>query len=372
MKTKGSASHRQRIELCGVRVDVETDHAPFAAYLGAQFPDPALEGGQPDVAVRLRWTEGPRPVLTPAAVFPDWPVETRLDRNVFAAPGRFLCLSVDDEPRIAVASAFGEPVRRFEVRFHFTLGAQGWRESAKRALRRRRLPALRRLRLSTLAYYAVYYPVWWHLEASGAAHPLHAAGVAVHGRGLLLGGLPGCGKSTLATAFLGEPDGELLSDNVVVHDERQIHGCFEPLLLDAASRARIGAVRPLRALGRRHVHDRDAFHAPHRVGGVPIGAAVVLARGPTTRLVPLPARECARMLLAINEAAKEVRRYHVLAAQLALVERDALGFFEQRVSHLERLLAGVPCYWLEVREGAPAEAVSALRTLTGRAREAAP
>src|SRR5213076_3479277 len=117
--------------------------------------------------------------------------------------------------------------RRFELCFHFGLGSRGWRERLKRAVYRRKLPALRRSRLSTLTYYAVYYPVWWQLEARGAAHPLHAAGVALDGCGLLLAGLPGSGKSTLATALAA--DGlELLSDNLVLHDGGQIFGCFEP------------------------------------------------------------------------------------------------------------------------------------------------
>ena len=38
------------------------------------------------------------------------------------------------------------------------------------------------------------------------------------GRGILLGGLPGCGKSTLVTSFLGTPGAELLADNIVLHD----------------------------------------------------------------------------------------------------------------------------------------------------------
>lgn len=362
-----------RIDLCGVRVDVETDHPDFAQYLEAQFPGDAADDAlrPPDLSVRVRWSEGPEPKLTPHAVFPGWQAETRIDRHVWMAPGRLLCLRVDDAPQIAIASDATCAPRRLELRFHFTLGRRGWREIVTRALAWRRLAALRHHRLSTLAYYAVYYPAWWHLEAQGKAHPLHAAGVALGGRGLLLGGLPGCGKSTLATSLLGTPDAELLSDNIVLHDATRIYGCFEPLLLDADTRAWLSATVHLTPLGRTHQYRRDAFHLPHRADGVPIGAAVVLARGRETRLLRIPSGDCARMLLAINESAKEVRRYHILSAQLALVERNALGYQEQRLAHLDRLLANVPCYWMEVREGAPAEAVAALRELLAPAREAA-
>ena len=77
------------------------------------------------------------------------------------------------------------------------------------------------------------------------------------------------------------------------------------------------------------------------------------------------------MLLAVTEPAKEIRRYYVLAALLALAEPDGLVQFDQRVVHLDRLLAGVPCYWMEVREGAPDEAVAVLRELPGQAKEVA-
>ena len=291
-------------------------------------------------------------------------------RNVYLGDGQILCLAQDDAAGIAIACASGSP-RRFEVRYHFSLDASGWREVVKRVFRSQRIPGLRRSRMSTLTYYAVYYPVWWHLEALGRAHPLHAAGVVLDGRGVLLGGLPGCGKSTLVTSFLGTPGAELLADNIVLHDGAQIFGCFEPLLLDATTRNLLAARVPLEAAGRRHQYARDAFHAPHRTDGVPLGAAVILARGRETRVERLAAEECGRMLLAVTEAAKEIRRYHVLAALLALADPDGLVQFEQRVAHLDRLLAGVPCYWVEVREGAPDEAVAVLRELSARATEVA-
>jgi hypothetical protein len=361
-----------RIDLCGVALEVDTDHSEFARYLEAQFPPgDRPSSGPPEVTVRVRWTEGPRPTLTPAAVFPDWQAETRIDRHVWAGPDRLLALRFDDAPAIALAHAHGGRQRRFELRYHFTLGADGWRETVKRWLRWRRLAPLRRSRLSTLTYYAVYYPAWYHLEARGAAHPLHAGALAVGGRGLLLGGLPGCGKSTLVASLLGEPGVELLADNVVLHDTARVYGCFEPLLLDAATRSWLTQHVRLEPLGRRHVFARDAFHVPHRTDGVPLAAALVVARGRETRLVRLPADECARMLLASNEVAKEVRRYHILAALLGMAERDALAHAQERAAHLERLLAGVPCYGLEVREGTPAEALPLLRGLVSRADEVA-
>jgi hypothetical protein len=351
---------------------VRTDHAEFARYLSTQFP-PRVDApaGPADVFVAVRWRERPEQSLEPRDVFPDWPREPRVDRHIEMGPGRVAWTRVDDAPAVAVASERRPGLRRFELRYLFSLGAEGIGARLKRLIRRRRLDGLRRARMSTLTYYAVYYPAWWHLEAQGAAHPLHAGGVALHGQGLLLAGLPGAGKSTVAAAFLGVAGAELLSDNVVLHDDTQLFGCFEPLLLDAGARRALGEVPGLRPLGRRHVFARDAFTAPHRTAGVPLAAAVLLARGPETRLVRLGARELARMLLAINEAAKEVRRYHVFASILGLVEPDGLAQVAERAARLERLLARVPCFRLEMAEDRPADAVAALAALVTPAKEVA-
>ena len=278
-----SSSSPQRIELCGVTVDVETDHADLARYLRGHFGHvqaPDATSATADVSVRVRWTEGPRETARPETVFPDWPVDTMIDRHVYVGPNRVVWLRVDDVPALALASEHGGPTRRFDLRFHFSLGSQGWRERLKRAVYRQKVSALRRSRLSTLTYYAVYYPVWWHLESRAAGHPLHAAGVAMDGRALVLAGLPGAGKSTLAASLLTVPGAELLADNVVLHDGRQIYGCFEPVLLDEQTRAWLPQPPPLRALGRRHVFKRDAYHAPHRTDqrGRQGGASVSCAR----------------------------------------------------------------------------------------------
>src|SRR5439155_451496 len=80
----------------GVTVEVETEHDDLARSLAAQFPDGAAARGTPDTTVRVRWTEGPRPTLTPEAVFPGWPADVLVHRHVWTAPGRLLCLQCDD------------------------------------------------------------------------------------------------------------------------------------------------------------------------------------------------------------------------------------------------------------------------------------
>ena len=285
-----------------------------------------------------------------------------IDRHVYVGPNRVVWLRVDDVPALALASEHGGPTRRFDLRFHFSLGSQGWRERLKRAVYRRKVSALRRSRLSTLTYYAVYYPVWWHLESRAAGHPLHAAGVAIDGRALVLAGLPGAGKSTLAASLLTVPGAELLADNVVLHDGRQIYGCFEPVLLDEQTRAWLPQPPPLRALGRRHVFKRDAYHAPHRTDG--LGSAI--SESPS-RLVDHAVLQHAEPrdlhphdIARFQPLARAPRRPHARRRPC-----------EDHVARLERLLAGIPCYVLEAREGAPGEAVAALRDVMTPARQIA-
>src|SRR5436309_3495194 len=210
-----------RIELCGVALDVVTDHPALARYLERHFSNLQRAGaaaGDPDVSVRVRWTEGPRDSVRPETVFPGWQADTMIHRDVHVGPNRVMWLRVDDVASLAIASEHGGRTRRFELCFHFGLGSRGWRERLK----------------------------------------------------------------------------------------------------------------------------RDAYHAPHRTGGLAPGAVVVLARGRETRLTPIDAETCARTLLAINEVAKEVRRYHVLAAILGMVEPEAQAQAHERAARLERLLAGVP------------------------------
>src|SRR5688572_10464370 len=71
-----SGARARRIELCGVRVDVQTDCAHFDRYLAAHFPSSREAEGATDLRVSVRWfeeTETPR-----AALFAGAPTDVQL------------------------------------------------------------------------------------------------------------------------------------------------------------------------------------------------------------------------------------------------------------------------------------------------------
>jgi len=95
-----------RIDVCGVSVEVETEHSEFAGYLEGQFPEEARAvSATPDVIVRVRWVEGGASELDPEQVFPGSAVGTRIDRHVYVGDGKIVVLRQDDAAAIAIACA---------------------------------------------------------------------------------------------------------------------------------------------------------------------------------------------------------------------------------------------------------------------------
>jgi hypothetical protein len=143
------------------------------------------------------------------------------------------------------------------------------------------------------------------LPATGRL-PLHAAGVAAGGSGIVFFGPSGSGKSTLAA---GSPH-PVLSDELV------------------AVAARPPAVAPTGFWGALGQGAAPAEPAPLR-------ALVQLAKGPRFRLDPLPPREAFRRLLGV-----------VLVPPMP-------GLWSQVLSTLAELVSAVPGYRMEWSPGAP-------------------
>jgi len=332
-----------------VTLELTAAYEPFLDYVEmAMQPfltDPVEE---PSVRAHLDWVEG-EPTDSPREAFAVNSWDRRPDRDLYVAGSHVYWLRIDDFRDLQIAAECDRGLH-LTGRYHFRLGG-GLGGAVRRMRWAGRMERLRARRFSTLLYYLVYYPILWWLSRYRRFHTLHAGAVAAGGRAAVFGGMPGCGKSTLAVRMLAEPDTQMLSDNLIVYDSTQVLACPELLLLDQGSLAMVGAARDrLSATGDRRVFSRDAF----RVDSVSLEALKPAAffsveRGRENSCEPVESAEAARRLLAGNTMAKEVRRLAVMAEVLDLVAQAPTV---DPAADLNRLLDGVPAYALRIREGA--------------------
>jgi hypothetical protein len=252
----------------------------------------------------------------------------------------------------------------------FSLSRISYRNHVKKVLYWRRLRALREKRFSTILYYMVYYPAFWWLERQGI-YPLHAAAVDLAGTGVILCGLPGCGKSTLSLALLSLPGTRLLSDNIIFYDKERVFRCPEPLLVDHRSLQLIGVAIPqLHFLNRRHIYGRTWCHLPAERLAEHARPRLMLfvGIGKHTSLRRLSCRESDQRFSSVNWVAKELRRYLVYRSVLSLLNPKKPRRQQENEPVARALNAQVQCYELIVGLDGVQNALDLIQTLAAQVR----
>lgn len=80
-------------------------------------------------------------------------------------------------------------------------------------------------------YHTIYYPLFWYLEQFKGRYPLHASALKVDGKGMVICGLEGIGKTSLNLMLLRGKNSQFLSDNIVFYDHKSIYPCYELIRL---------------------------------------------------------------------------------------------------------------------------------------------
>ncbi len=337
------------LRLHGITLQLTADYTPFLEYVNmAMRPFVTSAVDAPQVRSHLEWINGP-PSASPSEAFGVERWDRRPDRDLYLVGSNAYWLRIDDFRDFQLAASWTGTLR-LTGRYYFHLGGSGTAEALRRLRWAAKLDRLRAGRFSTILYYMVYHPIVWWLSRHRALHVLHGAGVCKDGRAALFGGMPGCGKSTLAVSLLSDPACMMLSDNMVLYDTDQVRACPELLLLDRASLAMVGtAAKRLQPAGDTRVFAREAFR-PDVISmeGVTPGAFFAVERGAETRKRPLEATEGARRLLAGNTMAKEVRRLAIMSEVLDLVAELPVPDAKE---DLLRLLSKAPTYALTIKEG---------------------
>jgi hypothetical protein len=345
-----ASSARVELALHGIGLVLESENAEFARYTAAAMEPFVAPQPSPRVRARLAWVDG-APGDDPGKAFGLQQWERRPDRDVYVAGPSVYWLRIDDFEDLQLRATWQAGVLELEGRYHFRLGRGSRSDRARKLLYRGRLDVLRARRFSTLLYYLVYHPILWLLGREQGWCVLHAGAVASGGSAVVLAGMPGCGKSTLAVAMTADPAWTMLSDNLVLCDGRRVLACPEMLLLDRRSLERVGtAARRLAASGEKRVYERDAYR-PDTTELRPSVPSVLfnVGRGLRTELVPLDAAAAVATLRRNNLLAKEVRRIAMMGEILDLVAGTSAP---DEHAALAALAKSVPCHQLWVGEGA--------------------
>ena len=222
--------------------------------------------------------------------------------------------------------------------------------------------AVRERTYAILIYYLVYFPLILYMERSRDWHPLHASAVAWPEGAVILAGLGGVGKSTLTLALLRDPLARLLSENLILHDQKQVYAFPEPIHLDAQSLALLGDVSGrISPTNQAYSHNRQSYELPTwaRVESAKPCLACFLCQGKESGLSPLGNETALEMILSADLLARELNEYSQQAAAFDLISPGIVSV-QRRIAALKQLLASVVCYNLTVRPGEDLAAVVSL------------
>jgi len=339
-----SATESMLLKMNEAVVQVSSNHAPLMGFLRSLLSRIEVEGETPDVRSHLQWV-----------------CRTPLGRRRAPLGGELSQVAAgvygqDDVVGIPYVPGFPGFSARYQGAEQLQVAAQliyqvPW--DRLRALLGRYAP---NYFLTRLMYHVVYVPAAWYLGRNLSRFWFHAGAVTRGDKALLVGGLAGIGKSTLCLRLIEDDQFELLSDDLLFYDEREVHTCYEPVrLLDPTSKE--GQQARLLAMGNKY-----AFEMPQQLLRSARPTMLVLLRfGPCTRLEELASAKAAERLYATSRLAAQVSEFDYYATVLCTYfEID--DWYSRQMEQLRGLLSDVACFVLYLsRDDGPEKAYEAVR-----------
>jgi len=210
-----------------------------------------------------------------------------------------------------------------------------------------------------IVYYLIYFPILYYVEHLRGLYLLHAGAIEHNGKGFILSGLGGVGKSTFIIGSLFLNGTRMLSDNLIFYGQNKVFPFPEPVALNRYNKVLPGDFKKiLIAKNLATTHGRSLY-APKPELRCPEATPTHLfwlQWGHENRLVPVNREKMKQKLLLINYLAKELREYYILAASFDLA--FSLTIPQSKYDEaLSRLLSNVDCRLLTFRPNMDMETV---------------
>lgn len=324
---------RLSCSLHDVALRLETSNADFINvaqdYLGSLMTEPVPQA----IDVQLLWDRD----------LPSDPELERVGRRVWLGDERLRLSEIRLMPGLQMDVIWREHQLRIQAAYRWPDRRTRWLAKLSESLRMRTY--------LSLVYYLVYFPWGWWLDRVRGWVLLHAAGLTHAQDGLVVAGLPGCGKSTFVWAALSRSGWRVLSDNLLFTNGEQIWACPEPLHVDKHARQLGGAAADhVQATGRTFSHQREEFSiAPsRRAHSARASHVLFLRRGQHHVVRPMQSAAAFRRLWANDSLAQEWRAYRSSIAALQHLVPE-IGDPERRWASLSGL-SRLPCYEVVAEE----------------------
>jgi hypothetical protein len=300
--------NRVCVEMQGVRLCIESEYPDLVDYVRLHLPDHVTEAGDPHVTVAVQWFESDADETV--LEFPDQGRLDRVGKRLLAGPDRLVWTNLLRIKNLTLSLSMHGDRLHMDARYLY----------APRAAKVEAEPNYRYKKFFGLMSWFVFYPLAWYLEHFRGLYLMHASGIDLGGRGIVIGGVGGVGKTTTGVSLLSRDGTRLVSENLVFHDAERIYSCYEPIRLDDQSVELLGARRAILAAadipdGANH---KNVYHVRRAavVDAVEASAVFVPRFTPAAFVRPLDVDRCMELLLAFNELTREVNDYRWFAATL--------------------------------------------------------
>lgn len=349
--------------LHGLPVVIRSEDPDLLAFVKAHFEAGSGRISNADLSIDAAWRWGTRPA-EPAGSGSAEPGD-RAGRGIAIRPAvraggglRAVWSRIPDFPELELAYELSAgPSPRLGVEAVCSYAPRGLGRKLE-YLRAARADRKRNRLFFKMMYYMVYYPMSWHLERTRGWGLLHGSAVAFPtGRAVLLAGMGGVGKSTLALSLLSHPGARMVSDNLLYHDEERIYACPEPVRLDAQALAGMaeGGIEPERSDLPATAHPKPTYRvgASRTVDAAGPSAVFFLRFSSRSGVEPLPADRAAEMLAAGDALAREIKDYRPCAALLTMLAAEQGTPQAAPRASLAKLLKNARCAIFKIGEGEP-------------------
>ena len=327
------------LEMQGVRLQLRSDHQELIDYVPMHLPDHIVEGGDPKITLDVQWREGEG--IDSELTFPGQENLDRLGKRLLAGPNTLVWTNTLRMKNLVLRFELQGDHLHIDAIYHYN----------PRQKKAEEQPNYRFRKMFSLMSWFVYMPMAWYLEHFRGLYLMHASGLDINGRGVVIGGVGGVGKTTTGVSLLAQ-GARLVSENLIFHDDQRLYSCYEPIRLDDNSVEILGERRDILKVaaipeGSNHKNLYQVDRQKAVVESVEATALFLPRFANEGHVRPLEVEDCMERLIAFNDLTREVNDYYWFAATLNVLWATPQSL-QKRAATLKALLERVSCWELAI------------------------